>query len=106
MRKLQKAAVVATMVGSVGILGAGAAAACGHHEPEPVSFTCAQSNGGDSTTDVDGTINVGDALIGGSGDAASNTTQQVCGIGNSNNTNTGGDAESGAGGAGTVGLAL
>ena len=101
MRKLHKAAVAATVIGTFGMLGAGVAAA---GEVDPPLFACAQNRGEDSETAVTGLINVGDALVGGSGDAESATSQQSCGLGNGNNTNTGGDAESGTGGGGTVGI--
>ncbi|OEV14184.1 hypothetical protein [Streptomyces nanshensis] len=105
MRKLREAAVVAAMVGSVGMLGAGVAAAGEDHEP-PL-FSCSQSNGGDNTEEAqNGLVGIDELALGGSGDATANTTQQVCGIGSSNNTNTGGDAESGVGGDGTIGLTL
>ncbi|RAJ61828.1 hypothetical protein K378_04192 [Streptomyces sp. Amel2xB2] len=107
MRKLREAALVATMVGSASVLGVGVASAHGAEDNGPAPrVICNQDAGGDTETTQVGLINIGSLGIGGSGDALSDTTQQVCGIGNGNNTNTGGDSESGAGGDGTIGLAL
>jgi len=99
MRKLREAAVVAAMVGSVSMLGAGAASAGGweHEEPQQgPTITCDQSNG-DTTVTTNGTIDLG-GLLGAVGDADSSATQQICGIDNSDNENTAGDATGGSAG--------
>jgi hypothetical protein len=94
MRNLRGAAVVAAMLGSVGMLGAGVATA-----QETPAVTCEQDA---SSTDFDfsqgGTVE----LLGGGGSADASATQQVCGVGNEGNANTGGTA---VGGAGTAALA-
>jgi hypothetical protein len=104
MRKLREAAVVAAVVGSVSMIGAGAAAACGDDKPAPppagVSIECTQ-NVGDTTTneqEVSGGLlglNISDALNGGDADSSSN--QQVCGLENKNIESNAGDAEGGTG---------
>ncbi|MFC4492576.1 hypothetical protein ACFPA8_00285 [Streptomyces ovatisporus] len=90
MRKLREAAVVAAMVGSVSILGAGIATA---HEPPAVN--CEQDA---SNTDLDLNF-AGTVTVAGSdgGDADASATQQICGIGNEENTNTAGTAVGGIG---------
>ena len=100
MRKLREAAVVATMIGSVSMIGAGVASACGEKEEPPpsVSIKCTQyegevppgppNNNGDDITS--------DSLNGGDADASA--TQQLCGLDNSDATNTAGTATGGAGG--------
>jgi len=99
MRKLREAAVVVTMGGGVGMIGAGVASAHGHDwTPPSVSIKCAQDTG-DNTLTTQGaatTANVSDALNG--GDAQANATQQLCGLNNEDATNTGGTATGGPGG--------
>ncbi|WP_181765924.1 hypothetical protein [Streptomyces albidus (ex Kaewkla and Franco 2022)] len=94
MRKLREAAVVAAMVGSVSMFGAGVASAQVDQELPPVN--CVQD--ADSNTLVftlEGTavpVTTGDA-----GDADSSATQQICGLGNDDNVNTAGDSAGGFG---------
>jgi hypothetical protein len=101
MRKLREAAVVAAMVGSVSMLGAGVASAGGweHDQPETPTVNCDQdASSNESTTQVGGTtITVVSTGVGGDADASA--TQQICGVGNEENDNTAGDA---TGGDGTV----
>ncbi|SCK46339.1 hypothetical protein H181DRAFT_04122 [Streptomyces sp. WMMB 714] len=93
MRKLREAAVVAAMVGSVGMLGAGVAAAGGSELPEfPV--TCTQANG-DTVEGGEADLPALAALTGGGGDADSRAQQNNCGIGVEDNTNTSGSATGG-----------
>ncbi|MFC4495396.1 hypothetical protein ACFPA8_14775 [Streptomyces ovatisporus] len=96
MRKLREAAVVAAMVGSVSMVGAGIATA-GGWEPEPEQLptvTCTQDA---SETNADVIIGGTVDLLGGGGDADASATQQICGIGNEENENTAGEATGGAG---------
>ncbi|WP_314177964.1 hypothetical protein [Streptomyces winkii] len=96
MSKLREAAVVVTLVGSVGMIGAGVASA-GGEPPESVSITCEQDTGDNTlTTQTGGTANVADALNGGDADASAN--QQLCGLDNEDAENTGGTATGGTGG--------
>ncbi|WP_181763519.1 hypothetical protein [Streptomyces albidus (ex Kaewkla and Franco 2022)] len=94
MRKLREAVVVAAMVGSVSMLGAGVASA--QVEQEIPTVNCEQE--ADSNTLVftlEGTaapVTTGDA-----GDADSSATQQICGLGNDDNVNTAGDSTGGTG---------
>ncbi|MCH6161705.1 hypothetical protein [Streptomyces marispadix] len=109
MRKLREAAAVVAMVGSVSMVGVGAAAACGdeHHEPTPpsVSINCEQDTGDNTVVNQTGTVNVNDALNGGDADASAN--QQLCGLDNEDAENTAGDAEGGDGGSiGDIGIGL
>ncbi|SCK46331.1 hypothetical protein H181DRAFT_04121 [Streptomyces sp. WMMB 714] len=91
MRKLREAAVLAAMVGSVSMLGAGVAAAGGS---QPPIVACNQTNGDDITEgDLDAPLLA--ALTGGGGDADSRAQQNNCGIGVEGNTNTSGDATGG-----------
>jgi hypothetical protein len=96
MRKLREAAVVAAMVGSVSMLGAGIAAAGGEEPQELPTVECSQDA---SSTDVDlnfgGTVGV----PAGGGDADASATQQTCGLGNDENENTAGEATGAAGAA-------
>ncbi|MFC4495397.1 hypothetical protein ACFPA8_14780 [Streptomyces ovatisporus] len=96
MRKLREAAVVAAMVGSVGMLGAGVATAGGH--PEPQEFPSVNCEQDASNTNVDLIVG-GTVTVAGSsgGDADASATQQICGIGNEENENTAGTAVGGAG---------
>jgi hypothetical protein len=99
MRKLREAAVVAAVIGSAGMIGAGTAAAHGGEQPPSVTIKCVQ-NTGDTTTntvEVDGllAINLQDVLNGGDADSSSN--QQVCGLENKNIESNAGDAEGGTG---------
>ena len=99
MRKLREAAVVAAMVGSVSMLGAGVASAGGwEHEEKPSTPTvnCNQdASNNESTTQINGLIEAD--LLGPGGDADASATQQICGIGNSDNENEAGDATGGVG---------
>ena len=102
MSKLREAAVVVTMIGSVSMIGAGAASACGEKEEPPpsVSIECTQDTGDNTTTTTD----TGDFpdIISGSfngGDADASANQQLCGLDNEEAENTAGDATGGAGGA-------
>ncbi len=100
MRKLRGAAVLAAMVGSVSMLGAGVATAGGWEPPTIVA--CTQTNG-DTITSGDVDAPALTALTPGSGNADSRAQQNNCGIGVENNTNTAGDATGGdATGAGVL----
>jgi hypothetical protein len=89
MRKLREAAVVAAMVGSVSVFGAGIATA-----QEPPSVSCDQdADSTDADLEFGGTVGVAP----GGGDADASAAPQVCGVGNEGNTNTGGTAVGGAG---------
>ncbi|OEU90441.1 hypothetical protein DB35_04285 [Streptomyces abyssalis] len=97
MRKLREAAVLAAMVGSVSMLGAGIASAGGSELP---TIACEQTNGDEienGDVDLPGLI----TLTPGGGDADSRAQQNNCGIGVEENVNTSGDATGGA----TTGLA-
>ena len=92
MRKLREAAVVAAMVASVSMLGASVASA-----QESPTVNCDQdADHNTATTQLAGdTIDiVGEAQ---GGDADAKATQQICGVGNSDNDNQAGDAEGGTG---------
>jgi len=100
MRKLREAAVVAAMIGGVSMLGASAAYAGGweHEEPkqELPTVNCSQdADRNTSTTNVGGPVEL--APVGTGGDADASATQQICGIGNSDNENEAGTATGGAG---------
>ncbi|GGO58431.1 hypothetical protein GCM10012287_56580 [Streptomyces daqingensis] len=91
MRKLREAALVAAVLGSVSMVGAGVATA---QEETPVVVACTQSNGDDITQgDVDAPLLT--ALTPGGGDADSRAQQNNCGIDVEGNTNTSGDAAGG-----------
>ncbi|WP_181763610.1 hypothetical protein [Streptomyces albidus (ex Kaewkla and Franco 2022)] len=96
MRKLREAAVVAAMVGSVSMLGAGVAFAGGGEPAELPTVNCTQDASSDT---VDATVGgtIVEALTGGGGDADASATQQICGIDNEENENTAGDATGGTG---------
>jgi hypothetical protein len=103
MRKLREAALVATMVGGVTMVGAGAASAHGNGEaPTTVIIHCTQEVGDNTETSADGAsggnlVNIsGPLLIGGPADSSSN--QQVCGLNNEDIESTGGQSEAGEGG--------
>ncbi|WP_181766781.1 hypothetical protein [Streptomyces albidus (ex Kaewkla and Franco 2022)] len=99
MRKLREAAVVATMVGSVSVLGAGVAYAGGAHELPTIN--CEQDAAGNTVvTNIDGVTTI--ATTGAAGDADSSAVPQNCGTANENNLNTSGDT---TGGTGTAALA-
>ncbi|WP_181768067.1 hypothetical protein [Streptomyces albidus (ex Kaewkla and Franco 2022)] len=91
MRKLREAVVVAAMVGSVSMLGAGMASA-----QELPTVNCEQDASSDS---VDFTLagTLAPVTTGAAGDADSSATQQICGIGNDDNENTAGDSAGGFG---------
>ncbi|SCK46324.1 hypothetical protein H181DRAFT_04120 [Streptomyces sp. WMMB 714] len=92
MRKLREAAVLAAMVGSVTMIGAGVAAAGGSEPPTIVA--CTQANGDTiEGGDVDAPLLT--ALTPGGGDADSRAQQNNCGIGVEDNTNTSGSATGG-----------
>ncbi|WP_181764195.1 hypothetical protein [Streptomyces albidus (ex Kaewkla and Franco 2022)] len=98
MRKLREAAVVAAMVGSVSMFGAGIASAQVEELP---TVNCEQE--ADSNTLVFSLAGTSTPVTtGAAGDADSSATQQICGIGNDDNENTAGDA---TGGTGTAALA-
>jgi hypothetical protein len=89
MRKLHKAAVVTASL--IGRLGAGVATAQPEETP---TVTCEQdASRTDFNLEIGGTV----AVPPGGGDADASATQQVCGIGNSENENTAGTAVGGAG---------
>ncbi|OEU90440.1 hypothetical protein DB35_04280 [Streptomyces abyssalis] len=91
MRKLREAAVLAAMVGSVGMLGAGVASAGGSELP---TIACEQTNGDEiENGNVDAPLLT--TLTGGGGDADSRAQQNNCGIGIEGNVNTSGDATGG-----------
>ncbi|WP_189039661.1 hypothetical protein [Streptomyces daqingensis] len=99
MRKLREAAVLAAVVGSVTMLGAGVASAGGS---QPPIIACNQTNG-DTITQGDLDAPALGALTGGAGNADARAQQNNCGIGIEGNTNTAGDAEGGdATGAGVL----
>jgi hypothetical protein len=99
MRKLREAAVVAAMVGSVSVLGAGVASAGGweHEKPESTpTVNCDQdASSNESTTQIADAITI--TPTGNGGDADASATQQICGVDNSDNENTAGTATGGAG---------
>ena len=100
MRKLREAAVVAAMVGSVSMLGAGVASAGGWEHEEPPqgpTITCEQSNGDNTSVTNSGAVDLG-ALLGAVGDSDSSATQQICGIDNDDNENTAGTSTGGSAG--------
>ncbi|MGW0792350.1 hypothetical protein ACWD04_30030 [Streptomyces sp. NPDC002911] len=80
MRKLQKAAVVVAMLGSVGFLGAGTAAAGGHDGPEVNVQQSASCVSHDLNVDVLGNVGVlnglGGNLLGGEGNPGAQATEQ------------------------------
>ncbi|SCK12262.1 hypothetical protein [Streptomyces sp. WMMB 322] len=93
MPKLREAALVASVVGSVSMLGAGVAAAGGGEEPpKNVTITCVQSNGDNNTTDLGGLVTLNGPLI---SLADSRNMQNICGIANNDNDQTSGDANGG-----------
>ncbi|HWM36022.1 MAG TPA: hypothetical protein VNS49_02740 [Streptomyces sp.] len=98
MPKLRVAALVATMVGSVSMLGAGVASAGGGGEESPrtVIVNCEQeANNNTSTPTIGGGLITitGPLIVAGDGD--SSARQQVCGIGNEDIENAGGDSTGG-----------
>jgi hypothetical protein len=98
MRKLREAAVVAALVGSVSMLGAGVASAGGweHDQPETPTVNCDQdASSTETTTQTATTITI--TSTGVNGDADSSATQQICGVDNEDNENTAGDATGGTG---------
>ena len=96
MRKLREAAVVAVMVGSVSMLGAGVASAGGWEHQETPTVNCDQdASTSTSETTIGGTITAD--LLGPGGDADASATQQICGVDNSDNENEAGEATGGAG---------
>jgi hypothetical protein len=94
MRKLREAAVVAAMVGSVSMLGAGVASAGGWEHQESPTVNCDQdASKNESTTQIADTITI--TPTGPGGDADASATQQICGVGNSDNDNEAGEATGG-----------
>ncbi|NLU75638.1 hypothetical protein HCC61_23765 [Streptomyces sp. HNM0575] len=86
MRKLRAAAAVVAMVGSVGMIGAGLAAAQADGE-SPLAVKCEQDLGDNTLTNQEGgTVNLADALNGGDADQSAN--QQLCGLENEDAENT------------------
>ena len=101
MRKLRGAAVVAAVVGSVSMIGAGAAAAYGDEEPPTVSIHCKQDTGNNTLTTQEapaGLAAIALSDVANGGDADASATQQVCGLENENIENEAGDATGGEGG--------
>jgi hypothetical protein len=101
MRKLREAAVVAAVVGSVSMIGAGAAAAYGDEEPPAVSVHCKQDTGDNTNTSQEApagasALNLNN--VGNGGDADASATQQICGLENEDVENEAGDATGGEGG--------
>lgn len=89
MRKLREAALVAVMIGSAGVLGAGAVTA--HENP---TIVCDQQADRDNASlEQGGTV----AVAGPGGDAVAAATPQNCGLGNEDNTNEAGSAAGGVG---------
>ncbi|QPP07406.1 hypothetical protein G4Z16_14585 [Streptomyces bathyalis] len=89
---LREAAVVAAMVGSVGMVGAGVASAGEWEPPQLPNITCNQTNG-DTEGDVDAPLLA--ALTGGGGNADSRNLQNNCGVGIIGNDQTSGPATGG-----------
>ena len=89
MRMLREAAVVAAVVGSLGMVGAGIASAGGPHTP---TINCTQTNG-DTTGDTDAPL-LAD-LVPGGGDADARNLQNNCGVGIIGNDQSSGDANGG-----------
>ena len=92
MHKLREAAVVAAMVGSVCMLGAGVASA-----QESPTVNCDQNAGDNTATTQLGGTEITLTSLGDGGDADSSATQQICGIGNSDNDNEAGNSTGGTG---------
>jgi len=95
MRKLREAALVATMVGGVSMLGAGVASAHGGGEgpPRSVTINCNQDNGDNTTSPLGGLVTVTGPLVVVGTD--SSATQNICGIDNDGNEVQGGDSQGG-----------
>ncbi|QPP07405.1 hypothetical protein G4Z16_14580 [Streptomyces bathyalis] len=89
---LREAAVVAAMVGSVGMVGAGVASAGEGEPPQLPTINCTQTNG-DTEGDTD--LPALAALTGGGGNADSRNLQNNCGVGIIGNDQTSGPAEGG-----------
>lgn len=102
MAKLREAAIVAAVVGSVSMIGAGTASADDVHAHGPVYIKCIQNNGDDNDSTSLGSLVAinGPLLVGGRGDAGAN--QQLCGLNNEHATNTGGEGTGGEGGVGDI----
>ncbi|QPP07404.1 hypothetical protein G4Z16_14575 [Streptomyces bathyalis] len=86
---LREAAVVAAVVGSLGMVGAGVASAGGSEIP---TINCTQTNG-DTEGDVDAPLLA--ALTPGGGNADSRNLQNNCGVGIFGNEQSSGAAEGG-----------
>ncbi|WP_139151351.1 hypothetical protein [Streptomyces sp. WMMB 322] len=91
---LREAAVVAAVVGGVGMVGSGVAAAGGWEPPQLPNVTCTQANG-DTVTNGDVDLPALVTLTGGAGDADARNQQNNCGIGIIGNDQTSGDATGG-----------
>jgi hypothetical protein len=103
MRNLRKAALVAAMVGSLGLFGGGVASATGVDGPTTPVF-CHQENDVNEETTQIGLVNLSNsplALLGGSNSSSNSTAQQnICSGGDTVGVNT---SESGDGGDGLLG---
>ncbi|MFH9466480.1 hypothetical protein ACH4LT_04175 [Streptomyces clavifer] len=79
MRKLQKAAVVVAMLGSVGFIGAGTASAGGHGGPDIDVTQSSVCTSHDANVDVLGNVGVlngvASNLLNGEGDAGAQSTK-------------------------------
>ncbi|QPP05212.1 hypothetical protein G4Z16_01085 [Streptomyces bathyalis] len=89
---IREAAVVATVLGGVGMVGAGVASAGAWEPPQLPNITCTQSNG---DTEGDTSLGALPALTGGGGNADSRNLQNNCGVGIIGNDQTSGPAEGG-----------
>jgi hypothetical protein len=104
MAKLHRAAIVAAMIGSACMIGAGTASAHDDDDqPRSVTINCTQNVGDNTATSQVGLINIQGPLLGG-GDADARANQQLCGLDNEDAENSGGTATGGLGGA--LGLEL
>ncbi len=97
MRKLREAAVVAAMIGSVSMLGAGAAYAGGGEEPTELPTVNCEQDASSNTVNFTIAGVLTPITTGDGGDADASATQQICGIGNDDNENTAGTATGGTG---------
>ncbi len=96
MRKLREAALVAAMVGSLSMAGAGVAFAGGGEPTELPTVNCEQ-DASSNTANITFAGTLVTTVTGDGGDADASATQQICGIGNDDNENTGGEATGGTG---------
>ncbi|NLU75640.1 hypothetical protein HCC61_23775 [Streptomyces sp. HNM0575] len=107
MAKLREAAIVAAMVGSVGMIGAGTASAHGDDAPRgPIHIHCTQNVNDNSRVEQVGLVNINGPLLGG-GNADATANQQLCGLENEDPENTAGTGTGGLGGTlGDIGVTL